>query len=89
MFQSGCSDFIADFLHYRQPKHMRRGFSGSLLNVRMSMLRVSARLCAIEILLIIMNCRSEAINKSAPYHSEGIELRVVNIVSVQLPITGK
>jgi hypothetical protein len=48
------------FLHYKQLKNMRRGFSASLLkrpNVD------AARLldCApIEILLIIMNCRSEA-----------------------------
>src|SRR5215475_5128127 len=59
MFQSGCSDFIAYFLRYRQPKNMRCGFSASLLkrpNVD------AARLldCApIETLLIIMSCRSE------------------------------
>ena len=40
MFQSGCSDFIADFLHYRQPKNMRRGFSASLLRRPNVMLRV-------------------------------------------------
>ena len=60
VFQSGYSDFIADFLHYRQPKNMRGGLSASLLrrpNVD------AARLldCApIETLLIIMSCPSGA-----------------------------
>src|SRR5215813_3128188 len=31
MFQSGCADFIAYFLCYRQPKNMRRDFGASLL----------------------------------------------------------
>src|SRR5262249_19812376 len=30
-FQSGCADFIAYFLCYRQPKNMRRDFGASLL----------------------------------------------------------
>jgi hypothetical protein len=56
----------------------------------MSMLRVSARLCAhrnspdnFELPL-----RGKLINPR-PIIFDGIELRVVNIVSVQLPITGK
>ena len=70
---------------------MRRGFSASLVkrpNVDAGRLLVSA---PIEILLIIMICRSEAINKSAPYHSEGIELRgrQHRWISVKLPISGK
>jgi hypothetical protein len=84
MFQSGCSDFIADFLHYRQPKNMRRGFSASLLKRR-----------SVDAARLLdspddLSLRGKLINPR-PVHSDGIELRgrQHHWISVELPISGK
>jgi hypothetical protein len=58
MFQSALN-FIAYFLHYRQPKNMRRGFSASLLK-RPNVDAARLDRAPIEILLIIMIYPSEA-----------------------------
>ena len=83
MFQSGCSDFIT---HYRQPKNLRRGLSASLLkrpNVDAARLLDCPDNYDLPLRGKLLNPRS--------YHSDGVELKGVNIVGVstKLPISGK
>jgi hypothetical protein len=80
MFQSGCSDFIADFLHYRQPKNMRRGFSASLLKRR-----------SVEAARLLDSPHNYELPLRGKLIKEGIELRgrQHHWISVKLPISGK